>query len=258
MQDLLVEEGERRVTVTFNRPEKRNALTHQMLDDFTQVLRRAHSDRDLRVLVLRGGGGYFSAGIDLSDAMAFNKANSPVRAMRNVAELVVALFRLPLPTIAVVEGGAYGLAANLALACDLTVAADDAVFSQVFIRRGLSVDGGGAWLLPRLVGLKRAKELLFFGDELPATLAAELGLINHAVPASELDSFVDGWVSRLRSCPPLPVALAKSLLNEAVVSGFEETVEKEGLAQTVVVRSDDSKEAYLAAREGRLPEFAGR
>ncbi len=247
-----------RLTLTLNRPEKRNALNRGMLDALSDGLARARRDPDVRVVVLRGAGGYFSAGIDLVDAVAANRDASPLRLMRQVGEMVVGLFRTPVPSIAVVEGGAYGLACNVALACDLTVAADDAVLSEVFIQRGLSVDGGGAWLVPRLIGLKRAKELIFFGDTVTAPQAADMGLINHAVPAAELDGFVDGWVKRLASFPPIALSLSKGLLNDAYERSFEQLVEDEGRAQTINARTDDAKEGFLAMAEKRPPRFAGR
>lgn len=246
------------LTITLDRPEKRNALNREMLDAIIAGVERARRDPDVRVVVLRGAGGYFSAGIDLVDAVAANQAASPIRIMRRVADMVVGVFRLPVPSIAVVEGGAYGLGANLALACDLTVAAADAVLCEVFIQRGLSVDGGGAWLLPRLVGLKRAKELVLFGDVIAAPEAAAMGLINHAVPAAELDGFVAGWVQRLGAYPPIALSLSKGLLNDAYERSFEQAAEDEGRAQTINARTEDAQEAFLAMAEKRPPRFSGR
>ena len=162
---LLVDVADGVMSLTINRPDKRNAVDEAVLDGLEAALRRARRDDDVRVVVLRGAGGYFSAGIDLPFAMNTNMGR--LAFMRMVGDVAIALHRLPLPTISVVEGGAVGLACNLALACDLTIASDEAMLCEAFTKLNLSLDGGGAWLLPRLVGLKKAKELVFFADRIP-------------------------------------------------------------------------------------------
>jgi 2-(1,2-epoxy-1,2-dihydrophenyl)acetyl-CoA isomerase len=154
--------------------------------------------------------------------------------MRKVGDVAIAIHRLPIPSISVVEGGAYGLACNMALACDLTVATEDAVLCEVFTKLNLSLDGGGAWLLPRLVGLKKAKELAFFADKIPAAEAERLGLVNCVVPAGELDAQVKDWTSRLLSGPTTALSLTKQMLNDAYALSFEQAIEEESRAQTIV------------------------
>ena len=168
--------------------------------------------------------------------------------MRVVGDVAVALHRLPVPTISVIEGGAYGLACNLALACDLTVATDDAVLCEVFTKLNLSLDGGGAWLLPRIVGLKKAKELAFLADKIPAHEAERLGLVNCVVPAGELEGQVKEWASRLAAGPTTALSLTKAMLNDAYALSFEQAIEEESRSQTINSAAQGSR----AAIEGAL------
>ena len=228
---LLVDVADGVMTLTINRPDKRNAIDGAVLESLEAGLGRARRDPEVRVLVLRGAAGYFSAGIDLPYAM--NPGLSRLDFMRLVGDTAVAIHRLPIPSISVVEGGAYGLACNLALACDLTVATEDAVLCEVFSKLNLSLDGGGAWLLPRLVGLKKAKELAFFADKIPAAEAERLGLVNCVVPAGELEAQVKEWTSRLLSVPINALSLSKQMLNDAYALSFDQAIEQESRAQAI-------------------------
>jgi 2-(1,2-epoxy-1,2-dihydrophenyl)acetyl-CoA isomerase len=243
---LLVDVTDGVMTLTMNRPDKRNAIDQSVLDGLEAGLRRAGRDDDVRVVVLRGAGGYFSAGIDLSFAMGTSMARLPF--MRMVGDVAVALHRLPLPTISVVEGGAVGLACNLALACDLTIATDDAMLCEAFTKLNLSLDGGGAWLLPRLVGLKKAKELVFFADKIPAADAERLGLVNCVVAPADLDVQVKEWASRLATGPSTALSLSKTMLNDAYALSFEQAIEQESRSQTITSGVKGSR----AAIEGAL------
>jgi 2-(1,2-epoxy-1,2-dihydrophenyl)acetyl-CoA isomerase len=228
---LLVDVADGVMTLTINRPDKRNAIDGAVLDGLGTALQRARRDPEVRVLVLRGAGGYFSAGIDLP--YAINTELSRLDFMRVVGDTATAIHRLPVPSISVLEGGAYGLACNLALACDLTVAAEDAVLCEVFPKLNLSLDGGGAWLLPRIVGLKKAKELALFGEKIPAQEAERLGLVNCVVPIGELEALVKDWTSRLASGPTQALTLTKQMLNDAFELSFEQAIEEESRAQTI-------------------------
>ncbi|HKN40986.1 MAG TPA: enoyl-CoA hydratase-related protein [Acidimicrobiia bacterium] len=244
--ELLVDVTDGVMTLTINRPDKRNAIDGAVLDGLEAGLHRARRDDDVRVVVLRGAGGYFSAGIDLPFAVGTNLDR--LAFMRVVGDVAVALHRLPVPTISVIEGGAYGLACNLALACDLTVATDDAVLCEVFTKLNLSLDGGGAWLLPRIVGLKKAKELAFLADKIPAHEAERLGLVNCVVPAGELEGQVKEWASRLAAGPTTALSLTKAMLNDAYALSFEQAIEEESRSQTINSAAQGSR----AAIEGAL------
>jgi 2-(1,2-epoxy-1,2-dihydrophenyl)acetyl-CoA isomerase len=246
------------VTVTLNRPEKKNAMNGPMWEELLAIFREV-SASDARVLVITGAGGAFCSGADLSGGGAdTGRARHQWYSMRNVADVAMALQRVPQPTIAKVGGVAAGAGCNLALACDLIVASDEARFSEIFARRGLSLDFGGSWLLPRLVGLHRAKELAFFADIISAKEAEAMGLVNRVVPAGELDAFVDDWSKRLAAGPPIALAQTKRLLTNSFEVTLEQALEDEGWAQTVNFTTNDVAEAMRAFLEKREPKFEGR
>ena len=165
---------------------------------------------------------------------------------------------IPKPVIAKVNGVAVGAGLNLALGCDLIVASEQARFSEIFARRGLTVDFGGSWLLPRMIGVHRAKELAFFADILSAKEAADMGLVNRVVPAGELDAFVTDWANRLAAGPPLALAMTKRLLSNSFSMTMDEALEAEGMAQSVNAGTEDAPEAIRAFLEKREPKFKGR
>ena len=256
MDSLLVERDEGVVTVTMNRPEKKNAVNaamwRQLHECFLEVAQRATD----RVVVLTGAGGSFCSGADLTPVAASD--DHPLALMRQVADVALALHRIPQPTIAKVHGMAAGAGCNMALGCDLIVASDEARFSEIFARRGLSIDFGGSWLLPRLVGLHRAKELALLADIISAKEALELGLVNRVVPVVELDNFVDRWARRLAAGPPIALSMTKSLLNHSLEASLDEALESEGRCQVVNFSTRDTAEALLAFTEKREPRFQGR
>jgi enoyl-CoA hydratase/carnithine racemase len=147
---------------------------------------------------------------------------------------------------------------NLALVCDLVVAGETARFSEIFARRGLTIDFGGSWSLPRRVGLHRAKELALLADIIDAPTAAEMGLVNRVLPDAELDAFVDEWAARLAAGPPIALAMTKRLLNNSSNVTLEEALDDEGLSQSVNFGTADTREAVMAFVEKRQPTFEGR
>ena len=243
------------VTVTLRRPERKNALNAAMWNELLATFREIGESPDDRVVILTGAGGAFCSGQDLG---AREAGSSAFRAMKHVSDVVLALHRLPQPTIAKVGGVAAGAGANLALGCDLVVASADARFSEIFARRGLSVDGGGSWLLPRLIGLHRAKELAFFADVISAAEAKEFGIVNRVVPTEELDAFVAEWARRLAAGPPIALALTKELLNNGGNRTMEQALDAEGIAQAYNFSTKDTAEAMVAFMEKRDPVFEGR
>ncbi len=242
------------VTVTLDRPEKRNAINVAMWDELEATFHEISRSRTDRVVVVTGAGGAFCSGQDLSAV----GTGSMYYTMRRIGEIALSLHRLPQPTIAKVVGVAAGAGLNLALGCDLIVAADDARFSEVFSRRGLSIDFGGSWLLPRLIGLHRAKELAFFAEIIDAAEAKELGLVNRVVPREEIDAFVDDWAAKLLAGPPIALAQTKELLNFAFERTLEQAVDAEGVAQSANSCTADTGEAIQAFLQKRAPRFEGR
>jgi 2-(1,2-epoxy-1,2-dihydrophenyl)acetyl-CoA isomerase len=178
--------------------------------------------------------------------------------MRRVADVCLALHALPMPVIAKVGGVAAGAGCSMALGCDLVVAGESARFSLIFAKRGLSVDFGASFVLPRLVGLHKAKELALFADILSAAEAERLGIVNRVVPDADLDAVVDDWAQRLAAGPPLALSMTKSLLNAGASSSLEQALEAEGAAQTVNFTTQDTMEAMSAFLQKRAPEFKGR
>jgi 2-(1,2-epoxy-1,2-dihydrophenyl)acetyl-CoA isomerase len=256
MQTLIVDRAPSGVvTLTLNRPERKNAMNRAMFDELLQVFREVDAATEDRVLVITGAGDAFCSGADLSDRGSDTRPS--LARLHWVADIALSLHRIPKPVIAKVNGVAVGAGMNLALGCDLIVASEQARFSEIFARRGLSVDFGGSWLLPRLIGLHRAKELAFFGDVISAKEAAELGLVNRVVAAEKLDAFVADWADRLAAGPPLALSMTKRLLTNSFAVSMDEALEAEGLAQTVNTRTDDTAEAIRAFLEKREPKFKG-
>jgi 2-(1,2-epoxy-1,2-dihydrophenyl)acetyl-CoA isomerase len=258
METLQVERADGVVTVTFDRPEKKNAVNSQMWDELLEVAGSLIGSTDDRCVVLTGAGGDFCSGADLSGDADGERPGHQLASMRRINAIVQAFHELPQPTIAKVDGVAAGVGMNLALGCDLVVASDRARFSEIFARRGLSLDGGGSWLLPRLVGLHRAKELALFADVIPAEEALRLGVLNRVVPVDELDKVVGEWAARLAAGPPIALAMTKRMLNRSFEQSFEQALDDEARSQTINFGTKDTLEAITAFLQKRPPTFEGR
>src|SRR3984957_3622396 len=259
-ETILIERDSGVVNVTLNRPERKNAANGQMWLEVRQVVYQVTHTASDRVLAVTGAGGAFCSGADISDpnGVSGNPGDPHLIRMQFLGEVMLALHEVPKPTIAKVRGIAAGAGLSLALGCDLVVASDNARFSEIFARRGLSVDGGSSWLLPRLVGMHRAKELAHFADILSADEAASYGLLNRVVPDDDLDAFVDDWARRLSQGPPLALAMTKTLLNNAMSVTMAQALEDEARCQTINFSSEDTGEAMRAFAEKREPRFKGR
>lgn len=256
METLQVGRADGVVTVTFDRPRKKNAVNAVMWEELGEVARSLVADAEARCVVLTGAGGDFCSGADLSDAAGVPEHQ--LAAMRRINAVIQAFHELPQPTIAKVDGVAAGVGMNLALGCDLVVASDRARFSEIFARRGLSLDGGGSWLLPRLVGLHRAKELALFADIIPADEALRLGVVNRVVAVDELDKVVAEWAARLAAGPPIALAMTKRMLNRSFEQSFEQALDDEARSQTINFGTRDTAEAIGAFIQKRPPTFEGR
>lgn len=258
MDELQVERADDGVvTVTLNQPKKKNAVNPPMWDAMAELFRSCAVDEGVRTVVVTGAGDEFCSGADLWLPPGEEPPHQ-LTAMRRVSAAIQSLHDLPQPTIAKVPGVAAGAGCSLALACDLIVASERARFSEIFAKRGLAVDGGSSWLLPRLIGLHKAKELAFFGDILSADEAADFGLVNRVVPHDELDAFVDGWARRLAAGPPIALGLTKRMLNNSHQDTMADALENEARAQTVTLGTRDTAEAIRAFAEKREPVFRGR
>lgn len=253
--------------ITLDRPEAANAVTPAQRDRLIDLLHDAGARAAVRAVVLTATGKHFCTGADLrhSPAGPPRPDGAPDKIVGDVSRmiqdgsqrLITALLDCPKPVIAAVNGTAAGIGAHIALACDLVLAAEGARFIEIFVRRGLVPDGGGCYLLPRLVGLQRAKELMFFGDDLPAAEAERLGLVNRVVPPDELATLAGEWAGRLAAGPTRALGLAKALLNRSLDSDRATALREEALAQELNMTSVDANEGVAAFVERRDPVYRG-
>ncbi|MGW5429364.1 enoyl-CoA hydratase/isomerase family protein [Streptomyces sp. NPDC004059] len=260
MSELETERSEQVAYLTLNRPGSLNALTPALRDELIDRLAEASAAPGVRAVVLTGAGRGFCAGADLRGGTGGDRLpGDVVRMLRQGAQrLIAAVLDCEKPVIAAVNGTAAGLGAHLAFACDLVLAAESARFIEVFVRRGLVPDGGGAYLLPRLLGPRRAKELLFFGDAVSAAEAERLGLVNRVVPDADLAKTTREWATRLASAPTRALALTKHLVNTSLESDRATAFAAEAWAQELNMTTEDAREGLRAFVERRGPEFRGR
>ncbi|MFE2087159.1 enoyl-CoA hydratase/isomerase family protein [Streptomyces sp. NPDC059460] len=246
--------------ITLNRPEAMNAVTWDQRERIIALLADASADPSVRAVVLTATGRGFCAGADLRGAPSTGDRipGDVARTIRLGAQrLIAAVLDCEKPVIAAVNGTAAGIGAHLAFACDLVLAADSATFIEVFVRRGLVPDGGGAYLLPRLIGPQRAKELMFFGDALPAAEAERLGLVNRVVPAEELAATAREWSQRLADGPTRALALTKQLVNASLDADRATAFAAEAMAQEINMTTQDAGEGVASFVERRTPKYRG-
>jgi 2-(1,2-epoxy-1,2-dihydrophenyl)acetyl-CoA isomerase len=247
--------------ITLNRPDARNAINDRMREELFTVLAEVRTNPDVRAAVLTGAGKGFCTGADIGRGGGGGPVGpGAAREMMKTRSqrLIRTLWELEKPIVAAVNGVAAGIGAHIAFACDLVIAAAEARFIEVFVRRGLTIDGGGAYLLPRLIGLAKAKELVFFGDDLPAEEAMRIGLVNRVVPGEQLAQATREWVARLAQGPTFALGMAKRLLNRSLEVDLETSFEDEAFAVSLVTQSEDTKEGMKAFVERRQPVFTGR
>jgi 2-(1,2-epoxy-1,2-dihydrophenyl)acetyl-CoA isomerase len=256
-------------TITLNRPDAGNAMTQFMRDQIAAWVRDASSDLFVRVVVITAAGDRaFCTGADLRGGRLAPRPKpeeAPDAVMgegsRMIRDgwqaLVASIIDCEKPVIAGVNGTAAGGGMHLALACDLVVMAEEAKFVEVFVRRGIAPDAGGAWLLSRIIGIQKAKELFFFGDDLPATEAFRIGLVNRIVPRAELAATVGEWAERLANGPTKAIGMAKWLTNRALDVDRVTSFYDEAMAQELVTHTLDSKEGIASFVERRPSEFKG-
>lgn len=271
MESIIVERDGAVVWCTLNRPAKKNAIDTAMWRELIELFDEIEARSEDRVLVITGAGDGFCSGADLSPASASTSSPSAVAptpaapgglgsalaGMRQVGRTAVGLHSLSKPTISAVNGVAAGAGCNLALGCDLIYASDRARFTEIFSKRGLVIDFGGSWVLPRLVGLHRAKELVFTADVIDAAEADRIGLVNRVVPHAELHDHVAGIAARLATLPPNQLAVSKRLLQQSYSVSMAEAIEFESVAQSAMFSSRDTVEAMLAFATKRDPVFTG-
>jgi enoyl-CoA hydratase/carnithine racemase len=242
------------LTLTLNRPRRKNALDTDAWDVLFRELRAASIDDSVRCVVFCGADHTFCAGADISTV----PTGHPLVRIRHISRVAESLHHFPKPVVAQVEGYAIGAGWNLALCCDLVVAATTAQFSEIFVTRGLSPDFGGSWLLPQLAGLQNAKRLALLAERIGAAQASQLGLVTWVVEPEQIDSFVADLADRLAALPPIAVSQTKELLNAAAVSTFGEALEAEARAQTINYATEDAPAAIRAFTNREDVTFTGR
>jgi 2-(1,2-epoxy-1,2-dihydrophenyl)acetyl-CoA isomerase len=251
--------------ITLDRPDAKNALTIEMRDGIVDAVRNARANPDVRAVLITGTGDAFCAGMDLG-ASTIAQAGSADFETRSTAEalrvgvqsFIRELWELDKPTVAAVNGTAVGPGAHLALACDFVIVHDDTRFLWSFARWGLVVDAGGAYLLPRLVGLPRAKAMVMLGDGARGAEAVDLGLAYRCVARDELASTADALAARLAAGPTRSLGLSKRLLNTSFETSLDRSLELEGAYQSLGATSRDLVEGMAAFKERRDPGFTGR
>jgi 2-(1,2-epoxy-1,2-dihydrophenyl)acetyl-CoA isomerase len=258
--------------ITLNRPDAGNAINADQRNTIIDLLHTADLDPAIRAVVIGANGKHFCTGADLrapqpsaeGSADGGAEAGDPPTGtiMRLIADgaqrLIAAVLDCQKPVIAAVNGTAAGIGAHLALASDMVVAVEDAGFIEVFVRRGILPDGAGAYLLPRIIGMQRAKELVFLGDRLSAAEAFSLGMVNRVVPAADLESTVGELAARLAQGPTVALGLAKRLLNRSLDVDRASAFFEEAMAQELVTTTEDATEGIASFVERRPTEFKGR
>ncbi|WP_396903936.1 enoyl-CoA hydratase/isomerase family protein [Mycolicibacterium phlei] len=260
--EVRIERDDAILRLTLDRPDRRNSLSYPMIGELITALTEAATDDSLRAVHVRSAGPDFCSGADVVAANSGDRrprTGDLVRRIPHGANRVVELVTtLHLPVVCTVRGWAVGLGANLALAADFTVAADDATFWEPFIGRGFSPDSGSTWLLPRLVGLARARRMLLLGEKVSGADAADWGLIHQAVPTDRLDTTANELVARLAAGPTVALGLAKQAIAYGQQATLADSMTQELFNVELSCRTSDFKEGLAAFRERRQPEFRGR
>lgn len=249
------------LTITLDRPDKSNALRQQDCAVIREAVERVDGAGPVRAILIRAEGRHFSAGADLVSANTVDAKPTAGHMTRGLASgahgMIGTLWGCPVPTVAAVQGKAIALGLHLAVVCDFTLATDGASFAEFFCKRGFSVDSGGSFLLPRLVGLRRAKQMLLRGITIDAPTAAAWGLIDEVVPSAELEQAAGKLAAELAAGPTFSLGHTKHLLNNPAASDLGEALHQEAASVEATIRSADFKEGLRAFAEKRDPTFSG-
>lgn len=257
---ILLDVSERIATLTLNRPDKLNALSGEMMEELVPIMERLAEDKEVRCVVVTGAGRGFCAGGDIAGMASVETLpnENPMARLRRLEETSRLLHEMPKPTIAMVNGPAAGAGLSIALACDIRIAGESARFGTAFVRIGFSGDFGGTWMLQRLVGPAKARELYFTGDLIDAREAERIGLVNRVVPDDELASETRALAERMAKGPPIALARMKQNMNLGLVSDYPVLLDAEAEGMIMTGMTADNREAIKAFLEKRPATFHGR
>lgn len=260
-QTLLVSQDGGVLTITMNRPDVLNAFNDVMLDELYEVVEAAAHDDAVRCVVITGAGRAFGAGQDLRGFAQVHASGEPARVSEHLVRyhrVVKTIRTMPKPVIAAVRGVAAGASCNLALACDLRIAADNARFLEAFARIGLIPDAGGGFFLPRLVGFGRALEMAMLAEEVSGPEAERIGLVNKCVPLEEFETATQALAQRLAMGPTRAYGLIKELMNASIQSDLDTTLQLEGALQDIAIETADHREGVAAFLQKRPARYEGK
>ncbi len=242
--------------ITMNRPKQYNAINEDWINGMLDALEEARNNEQIRCVVITGAGKAFCAGGDLGHLSSLHSDEERQAFIAKVGSAAKKIMALPKPVLAMVNGVAAGAGANLMLACDIIYAHESARFAQSFAKVGLMPDFGGLYLLPKAVGIHKAKELMFTADLIGAGEAKELGMVTH-VCGDELQSRVNAMAKRLEEAAPLAIRRIKAYLNQPELT-LDEVLQAEAKEQTLLMESEDFAEGAAAFKEKRDPVFSGK
>ena len=263
-EELLVEQDGNVLTITFNRPDRLNAISGPMLGALSSTLQAANVDRDVRAIIITGAGRGFCSGLDLKaqggirsvGSIQLGGAGYQMFDLHNSPPIVIN--RMDKPIVCALNGAAAGYGMDLALGCDIRIASENAKMGAVFAKRGIVPESGGCWYLPRLLGWAKAAEVAFLGEVLDAQRSLELGLVNKVVPHDDLMTEAKTWAHKIANNAPLAVQATKRMMRLGQDETFEAAVDHILLQLLPLARTEDFRESLSAFAERREPVFKGR
>jgi 2-(1,2-epoxy-1,2-dihydrophenyl)acetyl-CoA isomerase len=258
MSSVLVNKMENVWTIIMDNPKNMNSLEKSLRDGILQALDAFSLDSEASVAVLTGSGKAFCAGGSLKELAEGMDAVEAVSYMNDVSQIIRVITGIEKPVIASVNGAAVGAGFNIALACDMIVASSNAIFSQAFAKVGLVPDLGGLYFLPRVVGMHKAKELIYTAKVISADDALKMGILNHVVPPEELEAFSANFAAQIAEGPPRAFGYMKTIMSRSFELSLEDMLRYENFAQSICIQSCDHKEGIKSFYEKRKPIFVGK
>lgn len=259
LENIILEKKTGIAKLILNRPDAMNALDGKTYEELWTATEDVRTDNDVRVVVITGAGRAFCTGLDLKyGGKILGMNQTELRAIMGKIQETFMLERIEKPVIAAVNGYALGNGCDLALACDFRIASEEARFGMTYTKLGLIPDVGGTYRLARLVGVSKAKELIFTGDMIDAREAEKIGLVDKVVAAGELESAMMEFAKKLAKCAPIPIGIAKKAINKALDTNLREALEAELQGQILCFQTEDVKEGVKARIEKREPMFKGK